>query len=120
MKQVTAVTGLLFLCTALLFGQGAALGTISGRVTDPSDSPIPGATITVTNLLTGAKYSAGTTAEGFYNVRFLQPGDYSVEVVQQGFQKAVQPKVTVVAASNPTVNLKLMLGSVTETVTVTA
>ncbi|MEN6603515.1 MAG: TonB-dependent receptor [Bryobacteraceae bacterium] len=118
MKQFFTATILLFLCTAILFGQGAALGTISGRVTDPSDSPIPGATITVTNLMTGAKYTAGTTADGFYNVRFLQPGDYKVEVVHQGFQKAIQPLVTVVAASNPTVNLKLALGSVSETVTV--
>jgi hypothetical protein len=118
MKQFFTAAILLFFCAAILFGQGAALGTISGRVTDPSDSPIPGATITVTNLLTGAKYSAGTSAEGFYNVRFLQPGNYSVEVVHQGFQKAIQPNVTVVAASNPTVNLKLALGSVAETVTV--
>jgi outer membrane receptor protein involved in Fe transport len=116
-KVLAGVVGLLF-CATLLFGQGAALGTISGRVTDPSDAPIPGATVTVSNLATGAKYSAGTTADGFYNVRFLQPGDYKVEVAHQGFQKAVQPKVAVVAASNPTVNLKLVLGSVAEAVTV--
>lgn len=117
-KVLTGVLGLFF-CATLLFGQGAALGTISGRVTDPSDSPIPGATVSVSNLLTGAKYSAGTSADGFYSVRFLQPGDYKLEVSHPGFQKAVQPKVAVVAASNPTVNLKLVLGSVAEAVTVT-
>ncbi|MCL5742907.1 MAG: TonB-dependent receptor, partial [Acidobacteria bacterium] len=69
-------------------------------------------------LLTGAKYSAGTSADGFYSVRFLQPGDYKLEVVHPGFQKAVQPQVTVIAASNPTVNLRLTLGSVAEVVTV--
>ena len=120
MSKLLAVMVGLLLCATLLFGQGAALGTISGRVTDPSDAPIPGATVTVANLATGAKYSAGTTADGFYNVRFLQPGNYSVEVAHQGFQKAVQPNVAVVAASNPTVNLKLALGSVAETVTVSS
>lgn len=118
MSKLLAVVACLLLFTALLFGQGAALGTISGRVTDPSDAPVPGATVLVTNLSTGARYSAGTTADGFYTVRFLQPADYRVEVAQQGFQRALQPKVTVVAASNPTVNLKLVLGSVTEAVTV--
>lgn len=118
MTRLLAVVIGVLMCATVLFGQGAALGTISGRVTDPSDAPIVGTTITVTNLLTGAKYSAATTADGFYNVRFLQPGNYSVEAAQQGFQKAVQPNVAVVAASNPTVNLKLALGSVTEAVTV--
>ena len=118
MKYLFSTVVMLCLFTALLFGQGAALSTISGRVTDPSDAPIPGATVTVTNLATGARYSAGTTADGLYNVRFLQPGTYSVEVTQQGFQKATQPQVVVAAASNPTVNLRLALGSVSEVVTV--
>jgi hypothetical protein len=119
MKRLFVVAFGMLLCTALAYGQGAALGAISGRVVDPSDAPVPGVTITVTNLLTGARYTAGTTGDGFYNVRFLQPGDYRVEGAIQGFQKAIQPSVTVVAASNPTVNLKLVLGSLSEAVTVT-
>ena len=119
MRKVLFVVVMLLVSSALLYGQGAALGAISGRVTDPSDAPIAGATIAVTNLGTGAKYAAGTTADGFYAVRFLQPGRYSVEVTQQGFQKATQPEVTVAAASNPTVNLRLTLGSVSEAITVT-
>ncbi len=117
MKLLTAAA-ILLLCAASLFGQGAALGTISGRVTDPSDAPIPGAAVTVMNTQTGARYTAASTADGFYSVRFVQPGAYTVEIVQQGFQKAVQPNVVVAAASNPTVNLKLLLGSVSEAVTV--
>lgn len=119
MRTLLTAVVVLMVSATLAFGQGAALGAISGRVTDPSEAPIPGATVTVTNLATGARYSAATTADGFYNVRFLQPGTYTVEVVQQGFQKATQPNVMVTAASNPTVNLRLTLGSVTEAVTVT-
>jgi hypothetical protein len=120
MDRRFALLALLFVVfSAVMLPQGAALGTISGRVTDPTDAPIPGVTITVANLNTGARYTAGTTADGFYNVRFLQPGTYSVEAAQQGFQKATQPQVVVTAASNPTVNLRLALGSLSEAITVT-
>lgn len=116
--KLLALAALTLVCAASLLGQGAALGTISGRITDPSEAPIPGATVTILNTQTGARYSAASTADGFYHVRFVQPGTYLVEVVQQGFQKAVQPDVVVTAASNPTVNLRLLLGSVSEAVTV--
>lgn len=100
------------------FGQGAASGSISGRVTDPSEAPVPGASITVTNIKTGVNYAAATTANGYYTVRFLPPGAYSVSVSVTGFQKAVQPDVLVATAASPTVNFRLALGAVAETVTV--
>lgn len=101
------------------FGQGAALGSISGRVSDPSQAPVPDAAIIIANTKTGVNYSAVTTAEGYYTVRFLPPGTYSVAVSKTGFQKAVQPDVVVATASSPTVNFALNLGAVAETVTVT-
>jgi len=118
MRKFLLASAVLLVFSALGYGQGAALGTISGRITDPSDAPIPGVAISAANLDTGAKYTAGSTADGFYTIRFLQPGRYSVEATQQGFQKATQPMVVVAAASNPTVNLRLALGSVSEAITV--
>jgi gamma-glutamyl:cysteine ligase YbdK (ATP-grasp superfamily) len=44
---------LLGLAAGSVFGQGAATGTISGRVTDPSDAPVAEAATTVTNTNTG-------------------------------------------------------------------
>jgi hypothetical protein len=101
------------------FGQGAALGSISGRISDPSQAPVPDASITVANVKTGTSSSAATTADGYYTVRFLQPGTYSVSVSKTGFQKSVQPSVVVATATSPTVNFTLTLGAVAETVTVT-
>ena len=48
------------------FGQGAALGSISGRVTDPSQAPVPDAGITVADTRTGLVYAAATMADGYY------------------------------------------------------
>jgi hypothetical protein len=101
------------------FGQGATLGSISGRVADPSQAPVPDASISVANVKTGVSSSAATTADGYYTVRFLQPGTYSVSVSKTGFQKSVQPSVVVATATSPTVNFTLTLGAVAETVTVT-
>jgi hypothetical protein len=99
-----------------MFGQGT--GSISGRVTDPSDAPISAATVMVTNRATEVVSNAATTSDGFYVIRFLPPGAYSVEASQKGFQRTIQADVIVDAASNPTVNLQLVVGSVSQAVTV--
>ncbi|MEN6606294.1 MAG: carboxypeptidase regulatory-like domain-containing protein, partial [Bryobacteraceae bacterium] len=101
-----------------LYAQGGALGSISGRVTDPTSAPVPAASVTVTNTKTGALSTVSTTSDGYYTVRFLQPGNYSVDVKKTGFQNAVQPDVTVATASNVTANITLTLGAVNETITV--
>ncbi len=105
-------------CTAGCFGQASATGAISGRVTDTSGGPVPGASAVASNIETGSRYTAATSSDGLYTLKFILPGRYSVEVAQAGFQKAVQPQVDVIAASNPTVDVTLTVGSVSETVNV--
>ncbi len=112
------VAAVLLAATISLDAQGGALGSISGRVTDPSNAPVPEASVTVTNTKTGALSAVSTTSGGYYTVRFLQPGTYSVAVRKTGFQNAVQPDVTVATASNVTANITLTLGAVSETITV--
>jgi len=102
-----------------LWGQGAALGSISGRVVDPSQAPVREASVTALNTRTGAASTAATTTDGYYTIRFLPPGVYAVTVSKTGFQKAVQPNVVVETASHPTVNFALTLGAVAESITVT-
>src|SRR2546421_69898 len=82
-------------CATACFGQASATGTISGRVTDTSGGAVPGASVVATNIETGSRYTAATSSDGLYTLRFIQPGKYSVEVTQSGFQKAVQSQVDV-------------------------
>jgi len=117
--SVVLAAVVIVLATAVpVFGQGAALGSISGRVADPSQAPVPDAGIIVTNVKTGTSTTAATTTDGYYTVRFLPPGTYSVSVSKTGFQKSVQPNVVVATATSITVNFTLTLGAVAETVTV--
>ncbi len=110
---------LTLLATAWLFPQAGANGAISGFVTDPSGAAVAGVTVKATNVNTGINYTAGTTTDGYYTIKFVIPGTYRVEVSQTGFKTQVVNNVVVQTASNPTVNIALTLGAVAQTVNVT-
>ena len=93
-------------------------GTISGRVTDPSGSVIPGAQVVVTNTAMGTKSDLSTNAEGIYRAPALSPGIYQIEVVSTGFKKAVRPGIEVRVADSLAVNVTLEIGASEQSVTV--
>ena len=47
---------------------------------------LPGVTVTITNTSTGVVQNAVSEANGTYDVRYLIPGDYTVQVGLQGFR----------------------------------
>lgn len=103
----------------LVFAQGIVTGSIAGRVTDPSGATAADVTITITNTATGVEYTGKSSADGFYQVRYLPSGAYNVAAARAGFQRAVRPNVLVDAASSPTVNFQLTIGAVSRPMTVT-
>src|SRR5258706_12717668 len=70
--------------TATRLGQ-ANFGTISGKVEDPSHSPVAGAKVVVQAKDTSATRTYTTNAEGFFDAVDLAPGTYSVNVEIPGF-----------------------------------
>ena len=71
MQMIRGAIGVLLtvLLSASAFGQSqAANGTIEGTVTDTSSGVLPGVTVTITNIETGAERSVTTNADGFYRV----------------------------------------------------
>jgi len=71
---------LMLLTAASLYPQGGVNGAISGFITDPSGASIAGVTVKATNVNTGVNYTAGTTSDGYYSIKFLIPGTYRLEV----------------------------------------
>src|SRR5690242_17328313 len=63
-------------------------GQITGTVTDPTGAVIPGATVTVRSVDTGAERNTTTTGEGRYTVPNLNPGLYDVVVTATGFTES--------------------------------
>jgi len=109
------------LLAAPAFAQSqAANGTIEGTVADVSGGVLPGVTVTITNTDTGLQRSLVSNAEGQYRGLLLPLGQYTVVAELQGFKKAEQTGINLRAGDTATINFALAVGTVSETVTITA
>ena len=93
-------------------------GKIVGTVTDPTGSPIQGATITITNEGTNESHTDTSDGSGNYTFPILPVGSYTVKVEAAGFQGYQQKGVVLQVDQNLTVNAPLQVGSSTQTVEV--
>ena len=93
----------LAMLAALLIPEPAAAqltrGGISGIVRDQQGAVVPGATVTVKNLSTGAVRSAVTDVNGLYRVPALEPGLYVVRTELAGFSHTSSVGLPVVVPS---------------------
>src|ERR1700730_3778147 len=84
----TGTLGVLW--AAVLITAAANAQTVNGRFTgsvvDPSGSMVVGASITLTNEQTGDIRKSSANNAGEFTFPAVQPGQYSVKVVQQGFK----------------------------------
>ena len=99
---------------------GAAAGTVSGRITDQNGAVVAGAAVTITNEATNQSFATTTTSEGTYQSPVLSPGNYSVRVNAPGFKQHLITNVAVGGNGSAHASVTLEVGSVSETVTVTA
>ena len=60
--------------------------TVLGTVSDPAGAKVPKASIVVTNIDSGVIAKAATNDAGSYQVSFLLPGNYMLEVAHPGFK----------------------------------
>jgi outer membrane receptor protein involved in Fe transport len=97
-----------------------ATGQITGVITDPSGSVVPGATVEVTNQATGFTRNAVTELDGVYTIPLLNPGVYEAKASLSGFRTTVRGGIEVVVNGTARVDLKLQVGAIAEQVTVAA
>ncbi|MBP7777976.1 MAG: TonB-dependent receptor [Acidobacteria bacterium] len=95
-------------------------GSIEGVITDESGAVLPGVTITVTNLDTGDTRVVVTNESGLYRAPLLSLGKYKVEAELQGFKKLEQTGINISAGQTAVISMKLGVGQLTETISVTA
>jgi len=108
---------LLLAFSAALFGQ-ATEGSILGLVTDESGAVIPGATVQVTSVETGARRVVSTSESGEFVVTNLSLGSYIVRVEAKGFKAVAHPPVTISVKARIRVDSRLQLGDISQTVEV--
>jgi hypothetical protein len=92
--------------------------SIGGDVTDPSGASIPGASVVVTNSLTQVSRITKTDGSGHYVVNNLDPGTYALEAEAPGFTSQQLSGVTLNPAQQSQMNLRLAVGSLSQTVEV--
>jgi len=123
-KRVALLLAVLFSLCALvpsgLFAQSASTGTVAGTVTDPSGGAIVGATVTLTDTATSISRSDATNDNGRYFFANVVPSKYTVSVNKTGFRVSKLVDQVVTVGASLTLNLTLEVGSVAETVEVTA
>jgi hypothetical protein len=93
---------------------------ITGTVRDATGAAVATANIVVTNLDTNQSRQVITNDAGAYRIPFLVPGRYRTEARFKGFKTAVEPERLLQVGDVATVDFKLELGAVTESVEVAA
>jgi len=116
MKFLT-VWAFILLSACSMYGQESR-ATLLGRVTDPSGAVIAGVKVHAINIEQNRGASSVTNAEGNYEIPYLLPGVYRVEVGMTGFKKSIREAVELHVADRLTVDFNLELGAIAESVTV--
>jgi hypothetical protein len=112
------VVGWLFAASGL-FAQSEN-SEVLGTVRDPSAAPVPGATVTLTNVDTGIQARAVSDEIGNYDFFNVKVGRYSIVVEAAGFSRATVPDVTVEVGARQRVDVALQIGVITEVVSISA
>src|SRR5579863_2894249 len=93
---------------------------IRGTVKDASGAAVPGAEVKATQSDTGAARTVTSGPDGAYTLANLPIGPYRLDVNKAGFAQYVQTGIVLEVATNPTIDIPLKVGGVTERVQVEA
>ena len=122
--QKTLVRCLLLAMLWVLVGIAPALAQYNagfqGVVSDSTGAVIPGVKVVARNIATGVDYAAKSNAAGVYFITNLPQGTYKITAEKEGFATAQTDPLDLHTEELKGVNLTLTVGSVKQTVTVTA
>jgi hypothetical protein len=96
------------------------LAGVYGRVTDPSGAVIVDAEVEIKNVETNVSVAVKTNQDGLYTIPSVHPGHYLLNVRKPGFKSVTVTELTLNVQDNVVRNFALQVGSIAETVTITA
>src|SRR3984957_9386811 len=120
-QAIVIAFGLWLFSVAVQFAAAQDIfGRIAGTITDSSGGAVPNAQVTITNEATLIRRNVAADKSGYFAADELPAGTYSITVEQNGFKATTKKGNVLTAGGRLTVDLTLLVGSVTETVTVAA
>ena len=93
---------------------------LTGIVTDQTGAVVAGAKIVLSDPATGATKTTESGTTGLYDIAGLNPANYNLKISAKGFESFAQNNIVVNVSSIARVDIKLTVGSETQTVTVEA
>lgn len=118
--SVLLIIGLVWLLALVPAGLAQTTsGGLRGVVVDPNGATVRDATVVAKNLATASESKTATSGDGAYSFATLLPDRYTITVEAQGFKRAKYTAVEVLAGKDSVIDVKLEIGAITETVTVT-
>ncbi len=116
MKRLVVVFAFL---ASMAIGQDAS-GRVAGTITDPSGAVVVGAKVVVTNAATRVARETTTGNDGTYQVVEVPIGNYSIGAEAAGFRRVVTSSSPLRINETLRIDVKLEVGSTTDTVQVEA
>ena len=108
---------MLLALASIAFAQGT--GEITGTITDTTGGVVPGASVRVTNVATGATRHVTSNEAGVYSIPALPPATYTVIVELQGFQTQTRRSLVLQVQQVARADFAIEAGAVQESIEVT-
>jgi hypothetical protein len=106
--------------TVAAYAQSTGTASIVGTITDSSGAAVPRAKIVVQNQQTAFVYESTSSEAGDYYIPNLSSGTYQITTEATGFKTSVQRDLVLRINETPRINIKLEVGSVSESVNVSS
>ena len=104
--------------TTTMLGQSVSTSQISGVIQDQTGAIVSNAKITLTQTDTGQVHRLTSSSTGSYIIPDLPAGNYTLQVTSAGFSTYVQKDISLDVGTNPEINVKLSVGSVSQEIVV--
>lgn len=115
------VLALFAVCGASQLYAQLTTGSIVGSVEDPSGAAVAGVSITATQTETGVSRQTATNENGEFTFNSMQPGTYDLIFTASGFKTKQVAHLTLTTGETlPVTHIRLEVGAVTQTTTVSA
>jgi hypothetical protein len=115
--RASGMPAIIFLAMAV-HALAQSTGTVRGNITDASDSPVPGASVTVRDENTGQERTITTDSGGAYFVPSLPNGTYRVEVKATGMASTTATHLILSVGSTVVQDFTLKVASTSEVIEV--